>query len=47
VGSKLLWEAIQRCYTHNPKLRPTARSIADYLGTAHSTLLRVEERHRQ
>mmetsp|Transcript_3911 Transcript_3911/g.9316 ORF Transcript_3911/g.9316 Transcript_3911/m.9316 type:complete len:574 (-) Transcript_3911:95-1816(-) len=39
-GAKILWEAVKMCYTHDPKHRPTARAIAEFLGIAHARLLK-------
>jgi serine/threonine protein kinase len=41
-GARILWEAVKMCYTHDPRLRPRAREIAEFLGTAHSKLFRRE-----
>jgi serine/threonine protein kinase len=43
-GAKILWEAVKMCYNHDPRLRPRAREVAEFLGTAHSKLLRREEK---
>jgi len=39
-GAKILWEAVKMCYTHDPKHRPTARNVAEFLGEAHAKLLK-------
>ena len=39
-AAKLLWEAVQMCYTHDPKLRPTAMEVAEFLGNAYEQMNR-------
>ena len=43
-GAKILWEAVQKCYTHDPEFRPRAHEIARFLETGHALLLREEEK---
>ena len=38
-GAKPLWEAIQMCYTLDPRGRPTAMELANFLERAHVKLL--------
>ena len=38
-GAKPLWEAIQMCYTLDPRGRPTAMELANFLERAHAKLL--------
>ena len=45
-GARILWEAVKMCYTHDPRLRPRAIEIAEFLGTAHSELLRREGKEK-
>jgi len=42
-GAKILWEAVEMCYTHEPRLRPTAWEIADFLGKAHEKLFQKND----
>merc|ERR1712161_24683 len=34
--AKILWQAIQNCFQHNPKDRPLALDVANYLGNAYN-----------
>lgn len=45
-GARILWEAVKLCYTHEPRLRPSALEIADFLGRAHEKLVRKKDSSR-